>query len=206
MNSGCTCILLAAGNSSRFGSSKMLHRLGNGLSLLESTVNLYTRVFGNVTVVIRHDCDQLKVLLKSYPVTVIESPNAQEGLSQSIVVAVQAASGEGGFLIGLGDMPFAEPATLRLMKQRIQNSDRASIVAVSMGGRLGNPVWFGQSHRNELLNLSGDIGAKAILKSNPSAITTVEVEDNGIFWDVDTPSDLAYFLDANSVKASPVKR
>lgn len=184
----------------------MLHRLDNGLSVLENTVNLYTRVFSNVNVVIPPDADRLKELLKSYPVTVIESLNAEGGLSQSLIDGVQAVSGQGGYLIGLGDMPFVKSETLSYLKQHIQSSDTESIVAVSIDGRLGNPVWFGQSYRNDLLNLSGDLGAKPILKSKPSAIIAVEVSDQGIFWDIDTPNDLVYFWDANSVKASPAKR
>ena len=55
-------------------------------------------------------------------------------------------------------------------------------------GQRGHPVGFGIEHRDALLALDGDTGAKSLLMSQH--VTRVDVGDPGILRDVDTPDDL----------------
>ncbi|HBI69953.1 MAG TPA: molybdopterin-guanine dinucleotide biosynthesis protein MobA, partial [Massilia sp.] len=67
-------------------------------------------------------------------------------------------------------------------------ADGADIAAPVHAGRRGNPVAFGAAHLPALLALEGEHGARALLRSMP--VREVEVDDPGIFRDIDTPADL----------------
>jgi molybdenum cofactor cytidylyltransferase len=90
------------------------------------------------------------------------------------------------WLVALGDMPFVEPQTIRALCDSLAAG--AAIATPLMQGRRGNPVGFGSLHLPALLALQGDQGARGIIKSNP--VTEVEVDDPGIFRDIDTDADL----------------
>lgn len=184
------CIILAAGKSQRFGSAKMLHRMPNDLTILENSIAPYIQVFDNASVVIGPADEKLKKILKKWPVTVIESLRTEEGLSQSLVSGVQANKNNKGYLIGLGDMPYIRTSTLQSLKQKIDQATASNIVAMRMNERIGNPVWFGGKYTQDLLNLSGDKGAKGVLKANLKNVKALTVSDSGIFNDIDTPADL----------------
>ena len=53
--SGIGVVILAAGQSRRFGEDKRLQRLESGKTLLESTIRLYTDVFSRIVVTLRAD-------------------------------------------------------------------------------------------------------------------------------------------------------
>jgi molybdenum cofactor cytidylyltransferase len=64
----------------------------------------------------------------------------------------------------------------------------AVIAAPVNRGRRGNPVAFGAACLPQLLALGGDEGARGILTRHP--VTEVDVDDPGIFQDIDRPADL----------------
>ena len=57
-------------------------------------------------------------------------------------------------------------------------------------GKRGHPAGFGPTYRGDLLGLSGDTGAKALIDA-AGDIRWIDVEDAGILADVDAPVDLA---------------
>ena len=58
-----------------------------------------------------------------------------------------------------------------------------------------NPVIFDLAkYREELLSLEGDRGAKSILKAHSEDILEVEVDDQGVVVDIDTPEQALEFL------------
>jgi len=184
------CLILAAGHSTRFGSPKMQYVLKNGLSILQSTVQLYTQVFSHVCVVIKPGNDILKHSLSRYSVTVLENSNAHLGLSQSINTGVSNIASNQGYVIALGDMPFIKLETLKMLKQATMNDTKGAIIALEMESRLGNPVAFSHTYRNQLLSLRGDMGARPIINHNDDCLVKVVVNDVGIFSDIDTVEDI----------------
>lgn len=189
-----TCLVLAAGKSSRFGSPKMQYVLANGLSVLQTTVQLYTQVFNDVVVVIKPQDSILKHSLADYSITVVESANAHLGLSQSIKSGVANIGADQGYLIALGDMPLIRLETLNMLKQAMMNDTAGTIIAPQMNARLGNPIAFSHTYREELLNLEGDVGAKKIIKHNNGNLIKVAVNDVGIFQDIDSIDDIPSIL------------
>ncbi|MEX2326091.1 MAG: nucleotidyltransferase family protein, partial [Pseudomonadales bacterium] len=58
-------------------------------------------------------------------------------------------------------------------------------------GKPGHPVLFDRAYFDELELLEGDVGAKSVIDAHPDKVITVEVDDENIFRDIDTPDDLA---------------
>ncbi|MDP6017147.1 MAG: hypothetical protein QGI32_13705, partial [Candidatus Latescibacteria bacterium] len=65
----------------------------------------------------------------------------------------------------------------------------SAIVAPVSRGRRGNPVLFSHGFRQQLLALEGDRGAGGLLARYAASVVEVEVDDDGIFTDVDTLQD-----------------
>jgi molybdenum cofactor cytidylyltransferase len=114
-------------------------------------------------------------------------PDAQNGLASSLVHALRHTSDKSaGWIIGLADMPFVQPESIAAIVQALNNG--AGIAVPTYHGKRGNPVGFSRQYLSQLLALTGDQGARGLLKTFP--VTEVAVKDTGILKDIDVPQDL----------------
>lgn len=188
INKSVVCLILAAGQSHRFGSSKLRHRLSpSGEPMIVHTIRCYQAVFDKPSVVIASHDDALREIVIQTGARVIDNPAAEEGMSQSIVQGVSQTSNSAGWLIALGDMPWVAESTVR---QLLAKAQPELIVVPSYQQRDGNPVLFGAQYASQLVALSGDQGAKSILQAADSRVIRIATEDQGVLHDVDTPADL----------------
>ncbi len=67
--------------------------------------------------------------------------------------------------------------------------DGARLAVATYGGVRGNPVLVGRDHWREALELTGDEGARVLLRRHGAL--EVPCDGTGIAIDVDTPEDLA---------------
>ncbi len=185
------CLLLAAGSSQRFGSPKALHIMPNGKPMIINTLELYRGIGVDITVVIQAGDHDLAAVLKPRDVALLENQNATVGLSQSIVKGVEHQSESRAWLIALADMPYVSPNTLASIV-KLASPERIVIPRSITKGvvRLGNPVCIGHAFKAHLLQLSGDLGAKNLIKQNQSSIDYVDCDDHGIHHDIDRFSDI----------------
>jgi molybdenum cofactor cytidylyltransferase len=92
-------------------------------------------------------------------------------------------------VIGLGDMPFVRPQTIRLL-DRAFRAGVGDPLAAAVDGERGNPVCFGERWFADLCDVDGDIGGRWLLLEAPDA-ALVETGDQGVRRDVDRPEDLS---------------
>ncbi|MCU1716613.1 NTP transferase domain-containing protein [Pseudomonas sp. 5P_3.1_Bac2] len=112
---------------------------------------------------------------------------ASTGLGQSLAAAVEASREAGAWLVVLADMPFIAPATYQ---QVLDGLAHASVSRAQWQGRAGHPVAFASRHGQALMALSGDVGAKGLLRNEQ--VHDVAVADPGVLWDVDEPAALDF--------------
>jgi molybdenum cofactor cytidylyltransferase len=93
-----------------------------------------------------------------------------------------------GALILLGDMPETEVGVLRSLMAAF--TDASAICVPVRHGRRGNPVLWGRSYFAEMLELTGDAGAKPLMTRHAAHFIEVDVATESIFNDVDAPEDL----------------
>ena len=187
-----TGILLAAGRGRRFDPAgkrnKLLQRLPDGELVVGASACTLLAVFPRVVAVAPPDDGGVGDVLRQLGCEVTVCPDADGGMGLSLAHAIRHsldAPGQ-GWLVALGDMPFVTPATLQALAAAIEEG--AAIAAPLFEGRRGNPVAFGARHRDDLLALDGDQGARRLLAGSP--VAAIDVPDPGILRDIDSPSDL----------------
>jgi molybdenum cofactor cytidylyltransferase len=184
-------ILLAAGRGRRFDpsgtSNKLLQALPGGEAVVSASARKLLSVFPKVIAVVPPDDGGVGALLHGLGCDVTVCPDADSGMASSLVHAIRYSLPEASaWVIALGDMPHVQASTIAALRDAIAGGD--GIAAPTHNGKRGNPVAFGEVYLQALLALDGDQGARAILKANP--VLEIEVDDPGIFQDIDTSADL----------------
>lgn len=200
-------LLLAAGQSRRFGSDKRLHALNDGEALAVQTARAYLSAGLAVLPVIRpEDADGLGALfIEAGTLPPVESARASSGMGYSLADAadyllssdiadspVIRGAKSAGILIALADMPFVQPDTIKALAT---HGDGAfNIVAPQRSNtddgrpaQMGHPVRFPWALLAELSKLTGDTGARSLFARFPERLLTLSTEDDGVALDVDYP-------------------
>ena len=177
-------LILAAGSARRFGSDKRLFPI-DGVAMLARTVDVYRTVFDDVAVVIRPGEPRIAALVRASGARVVETADASRGQSQSLAAGVAAFDQAPGLVVGLGDMPFVAPGTLRVIADAM-SAYPEHIVRPRHEGQPGNPVGFPAHAFAALATIEGDTGAREVVAASES-VRFVEVDDPGVLTDVDQP-------------------
>jgi molybdenum cofactor cytidylyltransferase len=182
-------ILLAAGAGSRFGGRKLLHALPDGTPLGVAAWRALRAALENAVVVVREGDEELAALMENAGARVIRCRDARLGMAHSLICGVHALETAAGWVVALADMPRVRPETIAALAQRLRAGARIAVPV--WNGQRGHPVGFAASCRDELLALSGDNGARALLERHAADVARVPVDDSGIVQDVDTLDDAA---------------
>jgi molybdenum cofactor cytidylyltransferase len=181
-------LLLAAGQSRRFGADKRHARLADDRSLLEAVLDTVAAAGLPVLVCLGPDDDSLQAMLAERGVESVICHNASQGMGATLAEGMAALPGWQAVVVGLADMPWVRPGTWRRLADA---ATPATICAPVYRGRRGNPVAFGSGFFAALRESSGDIGARALVESERDHLLLVDVDDPGVLRDVDLPSDLS---------------
>jgi molybdenum cofactor cytidylyltransferase len=181
-------ILLAAGASTRFKANKLLHPLPDGTPIAVAAARNLRAAIDRVVAVVRPGVPELAEALAGAGAEVTVCPDAAAGMGHSLAHAIAITSHAGGWVVALADMPFVAPDTIRRVAAALQ--DGADLAAPAYRGSRGHPVGFAAPYREELAALTGDAGARDVLKRDRARMRALEVDDPGVLRDIDTPEDL----------------
>jgi len=185
-------LLLAAGHGRRFGADKLVAPLPDGTPLVLATARALLAAGARVLAVVRDDDaagQGAGALLRDHlGVEVIGCAEAALGMGHSIACGVRHSPAADGWLVALADMPFVQPGTIAALQDALASG--ASLAAPGHNGRRGHPVGFARRWRESLSALSGDSGARGLLAAHPDALTLIDVDDPGVFIDIDRPEDI----------------
>ena len=153
-------IVLAAGRSSRMEGTNKLLLPWQEQCVLQVVVERICAVgLGEVVVVTGHQRAEVEEALSRYPVRLVHNPDFAEGMAASIRVGVEAAVGEKGYLLALGDMPQVAGRTMLKVAEALKN--RKAIAVPVRDGRRGHPVAIGSAHRRCLAHVDWRSGGAA---------------------------------------------
>lgn len=111
------------------------------------------------------------------------------GMGDSIASGVSATAGACGWLILPGDLPLIQADTLRHVAQALMSLPPGhQTVQPRYQEQRGHPVGFRRPCEAALRALQGDEGARGVLRQWPPR--WLDVDDEGVVWDVDTPERL----------------
>ena len=180
--------VLAAGESRRFGRSKMLESVQRE-TLVRRAANLAREVCGDCSILVAgHESAAVTSAAGDAPQFVIVNDHYEEGIGGSIALAAKAVSHVAdALLLLLADQPLVTAHHLQALVSAWDGADGV-IVATAFSATMGPPVLFPHSTFDALGELTGDQGAKSLLQSSRFDVRTIPFEDAAI--DIDTPADL----------------
>ena len=181
-------VLLAAGAGTRFGGAKLLHPLEDGGAISVHAARSLRAAGLEVIAVIRPGDFPLSDLLEQEGCHVTQCAESARGMGYSLAHGVAAARDAGGWVVALADMPRVAPATVRAVVDALEAG--AQIAAPVYRGERGHPVGFARGLHLELLALTGDSGARAVIDRHRDAVRLIECDDPGVLLDVDAKEDL----------------
>jgi molybdenum cofactor cytidylyltransferase len=186
-------LVLAAGLSRRMAPwNKLLALLPSGQTMIAQTVdNVLATSASPVVVVVGHQDELIRDALTDKKIRFVHAPDFADGMAASLRAGMTALSnGIGAVLICLGDMPLINPSELNRIISAYDPSEGREIIIPSHDGQRGNPVLWGRRFFNELLNLSGDSGAKQILHKYMEYVSEIPIETDSVLRDFDTTEAL----------------
>jgi molybdenum cofactor cytidylyltransferase len=162
-------IILAAGESSRFGKPKQLIRIDRKSLIRRGVDEAHEANCSPIIVVSSNLNDEIKRELRATNATIVENENWKRGIGTSIRAGVRylidSEHEVETVVLLVCDQPFVNSQTIRDLIA-LHETTKKPIVASRYADTLGVPALFDRSRFHELLVLDGDSGAKAIILSN----------------------------------------
>jgi molybdenum cofactor cytidylyltransferase len=187
-------VILAAGASRRLGMPKqLLQYKGQSLLIRAVYAALEASPYRLIVICGAHE-REVTGEMDIVGVEIIRNIEWQEGIASSIrcsMTELMKDTNAGGVLFMVCDQPHVSSALLASMMQTQQHTGMP-IVACSYGGGLGIPALFHKKFFTELAALTGDAGAKNIIRKHDGIIAIQPFAAGAI--DIDTVIDYSSLL------------
>lgn len=189
-------VILAAGSSSRLGRPKQLVEFQNKTLLQHIIDTVAPFKFTPSILILGAHADQIRQATDLKEVTVLNNETWPEGIASSIRLGVSESiklnESLDSILFLLSDQPFVTAELIEELTQKHTNGDQR-ITACSYKENIGVPAIFGKTFFPQLLELTGDAGAKKMIAQNHEHVDSVDFKDGS--FDVDTEEDYKELLD-----------
>ncbi|MEG3176346.1 nucleotidyltransferase family protein [Sphingomonas sp. RB3P16] len=178
----CVLVLLAAGRSERFGDADKLQQDFLGQPLAFHVVTALESMPFKARFAV---CSNTALDFASRGFAVLHNDDPGDGMSGSVKLGIAAARDLGcaAVLIALADMPRVTATHVQRLLDAADGPD--AVVASSNGVHPTPPAVFGAGQFEALLTLSGDEGARAIVRAGRHVIASAAE-----LLDIDRPEDL----------------
>lgn len=184
-------ILLAAGNSSRMGSAKQLLSY-QGKTFLERIIDTALEVFDKdqIILVLGANYDEISSTIKDKNILIAINEDWESGMALSIKSGLKTLSNHFPEMercfISVCDQPYLT-GDLFLKMSQLQDTSQKEIVVATYADTVGVPALFSKKYFKQLMELTGEQGAKKIIRQNMEDVETFAFAKGAI--DIDTPSD-----------------
>ncbi|PCH73146.1 MAG: 4-diphosphocytidyl-2C-methyl-D-erythritol synthase [Rhodobacteraceae bacterium] len=185
-------LILAAGASSRMGDSDKLTQDANGTPLLARVIERAGATSLPVFVTLPDLSHPRANLAHATDATLIAVPDWRSGMSASIKAGIAALpDNTPGVMILPGDMPDLTTTDLQAVAHTAQTHPASIIRATTPDGTAGHPVIFPNDLFAQLQNLTGDLGARAVIRAHQQRLHPHIITGTRALTDLDTPQDWA---------------
>lgn len=185
-----SAIILAAGQSKRMGQPKMLLPWGT-LTVIEQVVSTFLNAgLEDVLIVTGGAQAEVEKAVDQYPVRRIHNPEYAAGeMLSSLQCGIRAVSPRTqAALIGLGDQPQVQEASIRAICEAYQAS-QSGLIVPSFRMKRGHPWLVRRSLWDEILALQPPETLRDFLNRHAGAIQYLNLDTPTILADLDTPED-----------------
>jgi molybdenum cofactor cytidylyltransferase len=180
-------VILAAGAASRMGSPKQLLVWQERPLLAHAIASARAVLTERVVVVLGAYSNAIQTAMELNGVVVAHNPQWAQGMATSIQVGIQALpASASAVLLMLCDQPLITNAHLQNLLQAWQHAPER-IVVTQYADSFGVPAVFPAGFFAQLLQLSGDRGAKSLLMHLEDTLVKLPLQEAAL--DIDTPGD-----------------
>ncbi|MCG8400700.1 MAG: NTP transferase domain-containing protein [Firmicutes bacterium] len=232
MFNGIVALIPAAGYSSRMGDFKPLLKLG-AFTAAERVVRCF-RLAGirDVRVVTGHRAPEVVQVLKPRPVqrkgntppavgtqlpaecsqlrvfpAIIHNAGYALGMYSSVQEGVKSLEpGVRAFFMAPVDTPLVRPDTLQRILARFAGRGKPGIIYPVYRGRRGHPTLISTRYAEQILSHTQPGGLREFLSRHEGEAAEVEVNDEAVLLDMDTPQDYQTILQYLEHQAVPSPR
>lgn len=195
-------VLLAAGSSRRFQGNKLFSEFdGKPLyrHLADRVRKLPSNLFAGKMVVTQYE--EIAHVLEEDGFLIVKNEAPELGIAHSIHLAVQAVldiwkpdgdcgKGSSAICFSVCDQPFLRGETIERLICDWKKSGKG-LGVLSCEGEQGNPAVFSEIYFSELLELTGDVGGRKVIRRHPEDLFVLTIEDPKELKDIDTREDLS---------------
>jgi molybdenum cofactor cytidylyltransferase len=190
LRSRTAAVVLAAGESSRFGSPKQLAHWQEK-TFIERVVDAALASQAEpVVAVLGAEVEQSRAMLKDRAVNVVVNQNWAEGQSTSMKAGLaKLPQNVSSAIFLLVDQPLMTPDIIDGLIARYRQT-LAPLVWPEFEGKRGNPVLFDRRLFAELNQISGDTGGRPVLLAHQHEAERVAVTNRAVLQDFDRSEEL----------------
>lgn len=183
-------VILAAGLSSRMNDFKPLLKIGNKV-MIQHTLDAFINAgINKIYIVVGHKKERIiKEIDEECVEFVVNKDYQTNDMMASIQLALSQIENCNKIIISPADIPLVNPETI----QSLMNEEGQFIKPVYKN-KSGHPIVIDGNLKDHILNYSGEDGLRGFLKLSQIQVTKVNVDDFGIIYDADTPSDYKRIL------------
>jgi molybdenum cofactor cytidylyltransferase len=177
------------------GRSKMLLPAGGGTLLSAAVAPLLEAGLDRVVVVLGDQAEEVRrgARLPVDPrIVLVVSPDWRAGMAASLKRGLEACADADAVVIALGDQPGVTADRVRGIMAAF-HPGRDLVVPVHRGIP-AHPVLFGRSLFSELEALSGDVGAREVVRRHENEAVRIEIEP---LPDIDTEEDYRRLMESD---------
>ena len=168
------CLIMAAGNASRFGENKLTASFAGKSLFSLALAAIPADTFARVTVV-----SQYSALLQEAEQAgfhAIRNDRPDDGISRTIRLGTEAMADCAGILYMVADQPLLRQKTVLCIVQDWRQHP-GCIVGAAHNGHRGNPCLFPARFFPELCALEGDRGGSSVIRRHEDALRLVEAAE-----------------------------
>ena len=184
-------ILLAAGESKRFGNKNKLAEVINDKPIISHILDTLFGIFdpSEMIVIVGHEHKIIKNLIFNKDIKILENLDYKKGIGTSIALGVNNLDTDiDGVMIIPADMPYINSMDLINLEKKFMELNCVKVVMPEHNSIIGNPVILPRSYFNTLKSLKNDFGARSLIKKKD--VITFKTGFGTIF-DIDTKDKLA---------------
>ena len=144
-----------------------------------------------IIAVLGNQAEAVDAALGKLPVERVRNPEFAAGLSTSLKRGIAALPPDlDGVIVCLGDMPLISGRHLDRLIAAFNPLEGRAIIVPTRRGKRGNPVLWSKRFFPEMAELAGDVGAKHLIGEHAELVAEVEMDDDAVLVDIDTPEAL----------------
>ena len=157
-----------------------------------------------IVIVVGHKSEELKKSIYTDSVRYVENKRYSETqMFDSVILGVEDISNECDRIL---IMPIDLPAILETTLEKVISID-AELVRTTFQDKPGHPIIISSRFASNIKNYDGDGGLRGAMESFDAPITNVDVDDEAVYFDIDTPEEYHRLIEWNYERGGgyPVK-